>query len=211
MSDPILLLAQTRTADSIFNNMGSSLRDRNGIEWLTFLKLLAMLGGVLLTVGLTIFLLVKLLRLWRRTRVWLFLRLCRAHRLGWTDRWLLWRVARHLSPGEPAHVFVEPICLEDATALAALFVHTPRLLNLRARLFAGAEDLPEDLTLAAPLPPAPAVDPMPSLAAPRRMPDRPSLPLDDVTLGELLSPPNGPPALGWPNTPLGGGQPAGVS
>jgi hypothetical protein len=200
MGNRLLLLAQTRAADSIFNNMGSSLRGRDGLEWLTLVKLAAALGGAVLAVALVVYGAVRLRRLWRNTPTWLFLRLCQAHHLGWIDRWLLWRAVRHLSLAEPAQVFVEPVCLEDATTLPALFQATPRLLELRALLFAGAEDLPGDLTIAAPSVPPPAAEPEPSPSAAYRPPDGSVAALDDLPLSELLAPP-----LDWPTTPQAGG------
>jgi hypothetical protein len=192
MGNRLLLLAQIRAADSIFNNMGSSLRGRDGLEWQTLVKLGVLLGGVVLAIVLAVYVLIRLRRLWRSTPTWLFLRLCQAHLLAWTERWLLWRVVRHLSLVEPAQLFIEPVCLEDAAALPALFDAAPRLLDLRARLFAGADDLPSDLTLAEPSLPAeePAFRPA----------------FDDLPLGEFLAPSAALPPLDWPSPPQTGSQ-----
>ena len=48
------------------------------------------------------------LRRWRAAPAWLFLRLCRAHWLGWGDQWLLWQLARHHRLPDPARLFIEP-------------------------------------------------------------------------------------------------------
>jgi hypothetical protein len=67
----------------------------------------------------------------------LFLSLCRAHRLGWSDCWLLWRHARRRTPGDPARLFLDPQAF-DAGGLRGLpEKHVSRLAALRGRLFAG--------------------------------------------------------------------------
>ncbi len=70
----------------------------------------------------------------------LFLALCRAHRLAWTDRWLLWRLARSQGLPEPARVFLEPERF-DPTHLAGAFGRSrARLEQLREKLFAQPDD-----------------------------------------------------------------------
>jgi hypothetical protein len=196
MGNPLLLLAEIRAADSIFNNMGSSLRGRNGLEGPTLVKLGVLLGGLVLAIVFAVYIAIRLRRLWRSTPTWLFLRLCQAHRLPWTERWLLWRVVQHLSLAEPAQLFIEPMCLEEATTLPALFDDAPRLLDLRARLFAGADRLPSDLTLAAP-PPAeePVSSPSGSVAA-----------VDNSPLADYFASTAALPSLDWPSPPPVGGQ-----
>jgi hypothetical protein len=67
----------------------------------------------------------------------LFLRLCRAHGLGWSDGWLLWRLARALRLDCPVRLFLEPHRF-DAEGLPEPFRrHGTRLAALRVRLFAG--------------------------------------------------------------------------
>jgi hypothetical protein len=70
----------------------------------------------------------------------LFLSLCRAHKLRWPDRWLLWRVARHHRLADPARVFLEPERLATAGLGPRLRRYAGRLEGLRARLFAGLEE-----------------------------------------------------------------------
>lgn len=148
---PAPVLAQLRSADSIFNNMGSSLRERNALESLAMVKVLLVAVGAVLALGLVIYLLARLRLRWHRRPLWLFLRLCRVHHVPLRDRWLLWRAARRLRLADPALVFVDPICLEDASALPGLFARGERLLELQAYLFAGADELPEDMLPAAPV------------------------------------------------------------
>ena len=47
----------------------------------------------------------------------LFLSLCRAHRLNWRERWLLWRVARSQRLRDAARIFIEPARFESVPAL----------------------------------------------------------------------------------------------
>ena len=67
----------------------------------------------------------------------LFLRLCRAHRLGWSDGWLLWRLARALQLDCPIRLFLEPQRLDGEGLPEPFRRHRARLASLRARLFAG--------------------------------------------------------------------------
>lgn len=71
----------------------------------------------------------------------LFFGLCRAHRLQWSQAWLLWRVARLHRLRDPARLFLEPERL-DATALGRLRTRRTDLRALRDRLF-GEEGGPD--------------------------------------------------------------------
>ena len=66
----------------------------------------------------------------------LFLSLCRAHRLRWSQRWLLWRVARAQRLRDPARLFLEPQWLEPARLSPALRARANELNGLRKQLFA---------------------------------------------------------------------------
>ena len=46
----------------------------------------------------------------------LFLSLCRAHRIAWSDRWLLWRLAASQRLEDPVRVFLEPERLDPDAA-----------------------------------------------------------------------------------------------
>lgn len=69
----------------------------------------------------------------------LFRELCRAHRLRWSQRWLLWSVAhaRGLSP--PAMIFLKPQVLSPAHLPPKLAARKEEITQLRAILFASGE------------------------------------------------------------------------
>jgi hypothetical protein len=66
----------------------------------------------------------------------LFLSLCTAHELRWSDRWLLWRLAVARRLKDPARVFLEPQRFEEAGLPRSLRVRAVRLRQLRDGLFA---------------------------------------------------------------------------
>jgi hypothetical protein len=70
----------------------------------------------------------------------LFLNLCRAHKLKWRDRWLLWRLARTEQLNEPARLFLEPDWFAIGSLPGALRQHAAKLLNIRERLFADVKE-----------------------------------------------------------------------
>jgi len=89
-----------------------------------------------------------LLRLQERRRghasPWrLFLSLCKAHRLRWSQRWLLWRVARAQQLRDPACLFLEPERLEAPHLGPAFAGRQPQLNQIRDRLF-GQLELPQE-------------------------------------------------------------------
>ncbi|MHC4399693.1 MAG: hypothetical protein ACYTG0_08440 [Planctomycetota bacterium] len=67
----------------------------------------------------------------------LFFSLCRAHRLRWSEWWLLWRVARDQKLDSPARLFLEPERLDPASLSPFLRLRAPQLAAIRSRLFAG--------------------------------------------------------------------------
>lgn len=69
----------------------------------------------------------------------LFYGLCRAHRLSWSDCWLLWRVAQFRGLADPAAVFLEPERLDAEGLSPGLATRAWQLRGLRARLFAGLD------------------------------------------------------------------------
>lgn len=73
----------------------------------------------------------------------LFLSLCRAHRLRWSERWLLWRIARDQRLKDPARLFLEPERLDPAKMPSALRHRGAELGAILGRLFSGlpAEDI----------------------------------------------------------------------
>jgi hypothetical protein len=67
----------------------------------------------------------------------LFVSLCRAHRLGWKDAWLLWQLARWQELHDPARLFLEPERFDPPGLGPGLVPHAERLRALRNRLFEG--------------------------------------------------------------------------
>jgi hypothetical protein len=79
----------------------------------------------------------------RRNPWWLFLALCRAHRLRWRQRWLLWQVAKHQRMEHPARLFLEPARFEPAGLGPGLRRRVAELRGVRDQVFAGlAEPIP---------------------------------------------------------------------
>jgi hypothetical protein len=75
----------------------------------------------------------------------LFLRLSKAHGLSWSDRWLLWRLARSHRLRAPARLFLEPERFDASRLPPALRRHAPRLEGLQERLFAGLREAEEEI------------------------------------------------------------------
>ncbi|MGA2064299.1 MAG: hypothetical protein ABSG86_05000 [Thermoguttaceae bacterium] len=67
----------------------------------------------------------------------LFRSLCRAHRLSWSQRWLLGRIARANRLAQPAQLFVEPEYFDEPRLGPEFGPKAQRLRQLRDRLFAG--------------------------------------------------------------------------
>ncbi len=65
----------------------------------------------------------------------LFLSLCRAHRIAWSDRWLLWRLAASQRLEDPARVFLEPERLDPDAAGPFSARRAARLERLQRKLF----------------------------------------------------------------------------
>ena len=152
-----LLLAEKTRLDEIASRMGDGFRrdavrpDSSNMLWsLAIIVVLLVLWGLLTRLTPSQFRRAPKARPWR-----LFASLCRAHRLGWREVWLLWRLARLGRLAEPARVFLEPERFEPGGLPAPLRGHHARLESLRERLFAGLEDV-EAKDSTAPGPAAPA-------------------------------------------------------
>lgn len=72
----------------------------------------------------------------------LFFELSRAHRLAWTDVWLLWRLARSQHLSDPARIFLEPDRFEPAHLVGSLRPSAGRLKALSEQLFSHSADGP---------------------------------------------------------------------
>ena len=104
-----------------------------------------LLNGLLLVTAVTvlILLLTYLLNLQERRRNYssplrLFLALCKAHRLPWSERWLLWRVSRSQGLRDPARMFLEPERFAPAQLGPSFRLRAARLKHLYERLYASA-------------------------------------------------------------------------
>jgi hypothetical protein len=99
-----ILLAQRGRVDSL----SSGFRGRR-FETRDIVICLSVVAGVAVAVGLLSYLLrIQERRRGRPSPLRLFLSLCKAHRLRWSQRWLLWRVARAQRLRDPARLFLEP-------------------------------------------------------------------------------------------------------
>jgi len=131
------LLAQRNPLDRMVDNMGSGFRHRQAKPDGPSLV------AVLLAVLAVLVALWAIGRLWqlaarrlRHSPLWVFGRLCRAHRLGWKETWLLWRLARQHGLRDPALVFVQPERFETSKLPARWGARAGRWGGLRGRLFA---------------------------------------------------------------------------
>ncbi len=103
--------------------------------------LLLGVGGLILVLWLLSLLMTWQERGYRKpSPVRLFLSLCRAHHLGWTEAWLLWRLARSQRLRDPARVFLEPERFAGAHLSRPLRRHAGRLDMVQKKLFAGPSD-----------------------------------------------------------------------
>jgi hypothetical protein len=83
----------------------------------------------------------------------LFLSLCKAHRLRWSEWWLLWRLARSQGLKDPARIFLEPERFGPGGLRPKLAARAERLRGIRDRLFTEPpNEKPEPTTIEAGLP-----------------------------------------------------------
>ena len=85
----------------------------------------------------------RLARWVRSTPRWLFHQLCKAHRLKWQDRRLLWQVANEQYPRNPALLFVHPDSLSVPKLRIRRRVDMERLAALGGQLFREPEETPK--------------------------------------------------------------------
>lgn len=136
--DHAILLAQT----SRWSNMAKRFQgSRSRIDLNVILTGLLILG-----IAISVFwLLSVIIRLQDRHRTFtspvaLFLSLCKAHRLRWSQRWLLWRVVRAYRLRDPAQVFVRPELLNPAKLGPSLHLRAAELKRLHDTLFAESDE-----------------------------------------------------------------------
>ena len=101
----------------------------------------------------------------------LFWALCKAHRLSWSDSWLLRRVARVQNLRDPGRLFLEAERWEEKNLGPRFFLEFPRLKALQKQIFAGGAQEPADE-------PAPRAVRPASVTAPPLFPSLPSPTLD---------------------------------
>ena len=107
---------------------------------------------VLLLTGLVVvFSVLWLVARWSERRVrndsslGLFWTLANTHELSWSDRWLLWRLARAKRLPEPALLFLDPRLTSPQSSHHLAPHSTDRLKALRRRLFAGIDRMEETI------------------------------------------------------------------
>jgi hypothetical protein len=102
----------------------------------------AWLGLMIFSASLALMALIAIFvhRQWRRRMAssprGLFGELCRAHRLKWPQRRLLWRLAQSQKLADPAAMFLTPACFEIGRLTVEMRPHAEELRSLCARLFA---------------------------------------------------------------------------
>ncbi len=165
--DPLLLLGlQTR-----FEGIRSGFRGRRFDMDDVMLGLLILACGVLVLWALSYLMKFQEKQGAFSSPTMLFWSLCQAHALRWSDRWLLWRVARAARLRDPARLFLEPERFEPSKLRPALRLHAARLGRLAEMLFVD------------PPPPQPETEPVEKEDAP------PDIKMPDVKMPVTESPP----------------------
>ena len=67
----------------------------------------------------------------------LFRSLCQVHRLNWSDRRLLRRLARARGLADANQLFIDPRCFDAEASRGPLHAHAGRIAELRQQLFGG--------------------------------------------------------------------------
>jgi hypothetical protein len=135
-----VLLAEGSRWDDLSKGFSSGFRDREITAGDLIVGLL-----VLAVIVVVVWLLYSILNLGtkKKRRNWpkaLFLNLCRAHRLGWRECWLLWRLARHQRLSEPARLFLESQRWNPVNFSPALLSKQQQFTRLQGQLFAEPPD-----------------------------------------------------------------------
>jgi hypothetical protein len=115
---------------------------RDGMD--DFVYVLMIIAGILAV----LLILSAIINFWQRRRGYdnplgLFLSLCRAHKLKWKERWLLWRLARLERLADPARLFLEPQWFLSSHLPEAFRQRALQLKSIRNRLFADLADNPK--------------------------------------------------------------------
>ena len=128
-----VLLAQESRLESMGREFS---RKRSHFDTQDLVTGLAAIGCVVFTIWALSYIATIRERRWVRTSpALLFLTLCKAHRLCWSDIWLLWRVAKSQRLRDAGRLFLEPERLAVANLRPSLRSHARRLEDIRRRLF----------------------------------------------------------------------------
>ena len=65
----------------------------------------------------------------------LFWELCRAHHLSWTERWLLWKLAKWLALENPAVIFIDAGCFDPQKMPSVFAPNVKDFEKMKKRLF----------------------------------------------------------------------------
>jgi hypothetical protein len=133
---PILLAEQGRSRDLL--RPARSVRDQGDMGDLIFWL------PVIIGIATVIFILWhvinrRLRHLHNASQLGLFLCLCKAHKLRWKDRWLLWRLARLKRLTDPGRVFLEPEWFKTPQLPAALRSKAAELKSIANCIFSGMD------------------------------------------------------------------------
>jgi len=138
--DGLLVWAQRHRLEDVVDNLGTGFREARD-PWST--QNYVTLGAVVLVGSVAAYVIVRLgglaARRIRNSPAWLFLCLCRAHRLKWRDRWLLWQLSGQSRLLEPGLLFVRAELFAGDRLPAALTPAAARLAELQAQLFADPD------------------------------------------------------------------------
>lgn len=165
-----ILLAQRGRLDSL----SSGFRGRRArFDTQDIVTVLMVLAGIAVAIfAISYFLGLQEQRQGRASPLRLFLALCKAHRLRWSESWLLWRVARSQRLRDPARLFLEPQRLQAANLDRSFQKRQAKLIEIRNRLFdwtnldrrrseseaPQVSDLVSDDTPLSPEPPSPVLN-----------------------------------------------------
>ena len=138
----VFLLAQPSNLES----MGSGFRGkRANFDAGDVVNVLLVVGCVALAIWTISYAVTFRERRWARSSpLMLFIDLCRAHGLRWSEAWLLWRVAASQRLADASRLFVEPERLETTNLRPSLRGHAKQLDGIRSRLFLDLTDEDED-------------------------------------------------------------------
>jgi hypothetical protein len=98
--------------------------------------------AAIVVVGLAVSYAVSLIKRWRVKAIplGLFWSLCSAHKLQWSERFLLWQLARLEHLTDPARLFLEPEWYNASSLPAELRFKAAQLKKIYHRLFAGLKE-----------------------------------------------------------------------